>query len=200
MKTFRLTIFGALASIITIAACQRTVQKELSEPQHEPASSQTTISSRLTTSGACDPSAYVVTLESRTPVGGNWEWVWSVENSNPGNGNNGTVQDLSHWGMQFGSCFNWSSVVSAAFSANGVNWTAFTPSYQVDPSQSCLVTPVLKFDFGTLGAAKSYYKLVMNQNYPASNEAAAYYKSGNITACCTFYFNGVGCLSDGDIR
>jgi hypothetical protein len=30
---------------------------------------------------------------------GSWEWIWSIQNPNPGNGTNGTVQDLSHWGI-----------------------------------------------------------------------------------------------------
>jgi hypothetical protein len=55
-----------------------------------------------------------------------------------------------------------------------------------------MTTPVLKFDFGTNGSAKSYYKLVVNMDYPAG-PSPAYYKSGNNTGCCTFTFNGIGC-------
>ncbi|MBK8953656.1 MAG: hypothetical protein IPM85_16850 [Chitinophagaceae bacterium] len=145
----------------------------------------------------CNSGAYTVTLESRNNINGNWEWIWSVQNSNPGNGNNGTVQDLSHWGMQFGSCFNWSSVVSAAFSADGITWVLFSPVYASDPSQSCMTVPVLKFDFGTTGSAKSYYKLVVNQNF-VIEQTPAYYKSGSSTGCCTFSFSGIGCSLEVD--
>jgi hypothetical protein len=139
-------------------------------------------------------------LESRTPInGGNWEWIWSVQNPNPGNGGGGTVQNLSHWGMQFGSCIVWSSVLSAAYSGDGITWTAFTPLYQVDPSQSCMTSPVLKFDFGTIGSAKSYYKLVVSQDYSVG-VVPGYYKSGANTGCCVFNFNGISCpyIVEGD--
>ena len=145
---------------------------------------------RIASASVC--SAYIISLESITQNGANWEWIWSVQNPNPGNGNNGTVQNLSHWGMQFGSCFIWSSVVGAAYSSNGNAWTSFTPVYTVDPSQSCMTTPVLKFDFGTTGNTPSYYKLVLNQNLQPGY-VPGYFKSGSRTGCCTFNFMGVGC-------
>jgi hypothetical protein len=153
------------------------------------------VTNRIVSSTACN--AYEIALESITPVGSNFEWVWSVRNLNPGNGNGGTVQDLSHWGMQFGSCFNFSSIVGGAYSGDGVNWTSFTPNYQVDPSQSCMTTPVMKFDFGTVGAAPSYYKLVLNQNYHYVI-VPGYYKSGKKTGCCVFNFPGIGCQEPPD--
>ena len=142
--------------------------------------------------GTCNPNAFTVLLESKSAVADGWEWTWSVQNPNPGNGNNGTAQDLSHWGMQFGSCFLTTSMVSAAYSADGVNWTSFTPAYTTDPSQGCMASPVLKFDFGTQGTAKSYYRLVVNTDY-AMGSANAYYKSGGNTGCCTFSVTGIGC-------
>ncbi len=143
--------------------------------------------------GACNESAYAITLESHTQLAnGNWEWIWSVQNTNPGNGTNGTVQNLSHWGMEFGTCFSWSDVSSAAISTDGTTWNGFTPAYAVDPSQNCQTTPVLKFDYGTVGAAKSYYKLVLTYNY-AVGTTHGYYKSGARTACCTFDFSGIAC-------
>jgi hypothetical protein len=205
MKTNRLSFFAAIALVFLSAGCQKEAHREVSaEDSQIKAVIQTTennlLSSRQSgSSGPCNSSAFTVVLESHTFINGNWEWIWSVQNSNPGNGNNGTVQDLSHWGMQFGTCFNWSAVMSAAYSYNGYNWTGFTPSYQPDPSQSCMTSPVLKFDFGTSGSAKSYYKLVLDQDYPVDS-ADAYYKSGNITGCCTFTFNGVGCHEEGGIK
>jgi hypothetical protein len=92
-----------------------------------------------------------------------------------------------------------SAVVGAAYSADGITWTSFVPVYQTDPSQGCVATPVLKFDYGTVGSAKSYYKLVLNQSFPIG-ASFGYYKSGANTGCCTFTFNGIKCPEEGDIR
>src|SRR5690606_12835801 len=73
---------------------------------------------------------------------GNFIWIWSVENPNPGNGQNGTAQDLSHWGITLGPCAVLKNVVSAATSNNGKDWTSFTPSYKQDKSQGCYSEPV----------------------------------------------------------
>ncbi len=205
MKTNQLNFFAAIAFVILSAGCQREAHQEISAKDSQikaviPTAENNLLSSRESgSSGSCNPNAFTVVLESHTFINGNWEWIWSVQNSNPGSGNNGTVQDLSHWGMQFGTCFNWSAVISAAYSYNGYDWTGFVPSYQPDPSQSCMTSSVLKFDFGTSGSLKSYYKLVLNQDY-LTDSANAYYKSGKTTGCCTFTFNGVGCLKEGDIK
>lgn len=150
------------------------------------------VGGRQATTAVCNADAYVITLESVTYTSDAWEWIWSVQNPNPGNGTNGTVQDLSHWGMQFGSCVLLSNITGAAYSADNTNWTSFTPSYTVDPSQGCFTSAVLKFDFGTTGSNKSYYKLVVNQPYQAGL-ASGYFKSGNRTGCCTFSFPGISC-------
>lgn len=183
---------GAITAAIFISACQRTEQKELpAPPTTNPAGSD--MYSRTGANEACNPAAYNVVLESKTQLAnGNWQWIWSVQNLNPGNGNNGTSQNLSHWGMQFGACFNFVSVVHAAYSGDGINWNGFSPTYSVDPSQGCLTSPVLKFDFGTSGGAKSYYRLVVGQDYITST-TLGYYKSGSRTGCCTFPFTGIGC-------
>jgi hypothetical protein len=205
MKKIQLVFTGATFAIIIMIACQKAALREPNDQQNNvinPATAVTGNSARgdiLPETGSCNPNAYVVTLESHSQVGSTWEWVWSVQNSNPGNGNGGTIQDLSHWGMQFGPCNVMSSVVGAAYSSNGVTWTNFTPVYEVDPNQGCMTTPVLKFDYGTTGSAKSYYKLIVNNDF---EEAASngYYKSGVKTGCCTFTFQGIGCLSEGGVR
>lgn len=206
MKTLRPAFFALIASLTITSACQKDAHSTNAEQQATLNASHGTVSqssgsNSLTGrgSGTCNPNAYIILLESHTLVNGNWEWVWSVQNSNPGNGNNGTVQNLSHWGMQFGSCFNWSSVVGTAYSADGNTWTGFTPLFQSDPSQACMTTPVLKFDYGTTGSAKSYYKLIVNHDYQVVS-TPGYYKSGANTGCCTFNFSGMGCGDDGEIR
>jgi hypothetical protein len=198
MKTTRLTMVGALASILLITSCERSKQDVNSTNNNTVRSvtEENAVSGKQRPhNGECNPYAYTVDLESVTPLGNYYEWVWSVTNSNPGNGGNGTVQDLSHWGMQFGPCFQWSSIVEASYSGDGVNWTSFTPSFQTDPSQNCMTTPVLKFDFGTTGANKSYYKVLVSSSY-AVGMVPAYYKSGSYTGCCTFQFEGIGCTTD----
>ena len=196
MKNLRLPLIILFATFIGSSGCQKN-SKEALVPLNaniERQSSEVVFNNSLSSkeTPACNSNAYIITLESKTQVNGNWEWIWSVQNSNPGNGNNGTVQDLSHWGMQFGTCVTMSSIVSAAYSADGTSWTSFTPVYQVDPSQGCMTTPVLKFDFGTTGSSKSYYKLVVNQNYEVGL-TPGYYKSGKNTGCCTFDFSGISC-------
>ncbi|MBL7729586.1 MAG: hypothetical protein JNM88_00290 [Chitinophagaceae bacterium] len=208
MKTIRLNSLIAILSIAAFVSCSKDVQRNDNTAQPaEKATPAAAVDGNATTgrntapSGPCNSNAYIITLESRSQVNGAWEWVWSVQNSNPGNGSNGTVQDLSHWGMQFGPCVNVTSISGAAYSADGVNWTSFAPAYQADGSQACMSTPVLKFDYGTTGGAKSYYKLVFNTNY-SEVSAPGYYKSGNNTGCCTFNFTGVGCTEgeNPDIR
>ena len=205
MKAVRFTLILIIVTTFMIAACQRnnndlaiqqsTIENAVVTSSGTTPVNSTTSSTGKGSSGTCNPNAYSIVLESHTQVNGNWEWVWSVQNPNPGNGSNGTSQNLSHWGMQFGSCFNWNNVVSAAYSADGITWTAFTPVYQVDPSQQCLITPVLKFDYGTQGNAKSYYRLVVSTDYPVG-VTPGYYKSGANTGCCVFNFTGISCSAD----
>jgi hypothetical protein len=193
-KTFQLLFVTAL-SILLAASCQRNslaetfvIQKEKTVNADQPV----VMARGGGSSEICNPAAYVVTLESRTQVNGSWEWVWSIQNTKPGSGNNGTAQDLSNWGMPLSFCADRASVVGAAYSADGISWTNFTPSYAVDPSQGCLTVPVVKFDFGTFGSAKSYYRLVVSQDYEETT-ILGYYKSGSKTSCCTFNFTGIGC-------
>ncbi|MGK2864579.1 MAG: hypothetical protein ACSLE0_21800 [Chitinophagaceae bacterium] len=196
MKNFINAIVVALVTI-SCASCQRNTQEATFNPEQNKMAASA-LNSGLSSKPApppavCNPNAYSITLESQSQVNANWEWVWSVQNTNPGNGKNGTVQDLSHWGMQLAACANVNSVISAAYSTDGFNWTYFTPSYKSDPSQTCMTTPVLKFDFGTSGNTKTYYRLIVNENF-AVGMVQGYYKSGVNTGCCTFYFNGIaGC-------
>lgn len=200
LSTLRSLILTASFGIAILSACNKdhgrdislNEKQRLSTSQASGGSDVALAGRQSAPSGTCNPTAYAITLESRTYENDNWVWIWSVQNTNPGNGNNGTVQDLSHWGMQFGACMNITSLVSASFSSDGSTWTDFTPSYQVDPSQPCMTSPVLKFDYGTSGSAKSYYKLVISQEFPIGT-SAGYYKSGVRTGCCTFNFDGIGC-------
>ena len=143
---------------------------------------------------------YLITLESITEVNGNYEWVWAVKNTKPGNGSNGTVQDLSHWDITLGSCVKFSDVVSAATSIDGVNWTSFTPAYDKDKSLKSGLNNiyVVKFDIGTSGNATTFYKLVISKNVTVDMLSSSYYKSGNKTGTGAQCFPGFGCTGDGD--
>ena len=198
MKKTPKLVFVTLVSILLVTSCQRNASEEIFSGTNSKSAlitEQPVVLAARTGSllEACNSNAYTITLESHVQINGNWEWVWSIQNPNPGNGKNGTAQNLSHWGMQLGSCVNWSSVLGAAYSRDGSTWTEFTPSYQSDPSQGCMTNPVLKFDFGTLESAKTYYRLVVNQDF-TEGPVQGYYKSGVNTGCCTFTFTGIsGC-------
>lgn len=193
-------IIFALA-VLLVVGCRQSTSEDFPVNKQEPLITELKESVTMDAFGqrqpaVCNPDAYVVTLEGKTVVDGGWEWTWSVYNHSPGNGNNGTAQDLSHWGMNLGACIPFSSVTAAAYSADGVTWTSFIPSYQLDPSQNCMNLPVIKFDYGTTGPYKSYYRLTLNQDYP-QGWVPAYYKSGANTGCCIFNFNGIGCPGGG---
>lgn len=187
MKKIRLAALAAVVFLLFTTSCQRDA---LNETGTMVSAAEESAINKKNDPAPCNPGAYAVTLESRTLVNGAWEWIWSIQNLNPGNGNNGTAQDLSHWGIQLGTCINPSSITGAAYSADGINWTTFTPVNQPETSQPCLTTPVLKFDFGTTGTAKSYYRLTLSQEYPAGT-AFGYFKAGS--RCCTFNFTGIAC-------
>ncbi|WP_423147087.1 hypothetical protein [Rubrolithibacter danxiaensis] len=140
---------------------------------------------------------YTVSLISRTSNNdGTYTWIWSVTNPNPGNGkNNGTVQDLSHWGISLGACATLNDVVSAATSTDGENWSAFTPSYNQDKSQDCYSDPILKFDVGTTGSQTTYYRLIVSKNFTIEKRTALY-KSGANTGCGVFEICAIGCLAN----
>ena len=154
--------------------------------------------------GPCEPNAYLVTLvssnnEVATANGTVYEWIWTVTNPAPGNGMNGTTQDMSHWGFPLNACVDATTVVGAAYSTDGTNWNSFTPDIQVDPSQPCMTSPVLKFNYGTSGGAPTYYRVYTSVPYEIDEAAQAYYKSGSNTGCCVFGFDGMGCGGDGGV-
>ncbi|MGX5820102.1 hypothetical protein ACWKWU_18030 [Chitinophaga lutea] len=188
------TLVGVLALgftfFILFSGCQKGAQPSPSEKPLTLAAVSSPIVSECS-------SPYRITLESVTQVGSNYEWVWSVMNPNPGNGTNGTVQNLSHWDITLGDCATMDDVVGGAVSTDGITWTSFVPVLQGDASilNTCSVVtgPVLKFDLGTTAGAKSYYKLIINKNYGVDLTGFAYYKSGNTTGCGTTCFPGIGC-------
>src|SRR5690349_23127185 len=49
-------------------------------------------------------SPYSVHISDLYKEGDTWVWIWEIKNTKPGNGTGGTVQDLSHWGIDLGKC------------------------------------------------------------------------------------------------
>jgi hypothetical protein len=199
MKAFtkHLFIFSILA--FTIFSCTKEVKQQ---PSATNAQQMQEVAGSVNSSTTVATAPYTITLESVVNNGNNtYTWTWSVQNPNPGNGLNGTVQNLSHWGFILGTCVNFNDILSSAYSFNGANWTSFTAAYAVDPSQDCMTYPVLKFDAGTTGTAKTYYRITLYNDYAVDNNAIGYFKSGSRTDCGVFTFSGVGCLNDnGNIR
>lgn len=140
---------------------------------------------------------YTVELVSTTAVGSNYEWVWKVSNPDPGNGLNGTLQDLSHWGLILPSCVTQADIVSAAYSKDNTNWNALSSTIAVDPSQTCYTMPVLKFNVGFTDDHCMYYKLVVNKAFTPATMPALF-KSGKNTGCFVTDIPAFGCgTSDG---
>jgi hypothetical protein len=142
---------------------------------------------------------YDIVLIGGGPVNngdGTYTWTWSVTNTNPGNGHNGTYQDLSHWNFDPGACLVLEDIISAAAGTDLSDLTSLTVEIQDDPSMNCDDgTETFKFDFGTEGSVTSYYQLVINKNYEVDPEAVAYWKAGN--DCGDGTFDGIGCYNGG---
>lgn len=134
---------------------------------------------------------YDAQLVSSQQVGLNYEWVWSVTNPNPGNGNNGTLQNLSHWSLAISDLVTLQDIVSVAYSNDGVNWINLPVSFAIDKSQECYRGTVLKFDHGTSGTAPTYYQLVVNREL-TTGYTMANFKSGNNTGCYNGTVLGIG--------
>jgi len=208
MKT-NLLLAGLFLLVFT--ACQRDANDLL--PAKESAEKNLTAKNVVSNpeSGVTTPSfspycatssngGYQICLEkANVPMPGNpgkFMWEWKFTNLNPGNGNGGTMQGLSHWSFSPGTCVPASAIVSASYSANGTSWTSFTPSLGKDPSNTCTngVNSLLKFDFGTNGSEPSYYRLILNTQ-AGVGQTTAYYKSGRKTGCGSFQFWGIKCGS-----
>lgn len=149
--------------------------------------------------------AYNISLVSRTyhSSSNRTVFVWKVFNPNPGNGTNGTVQDLSHWGFTINPCSNPADALhendiihaSTGYSPDPDDQEEIQVEIKRDPSQNCTgETPVLKFDKGTHESTPRYYSLILSGNWGTA-DLHAYYKSGSRTGCglCTIAGAGVGC-------
>lgn len=138
---------------------------------------------------------YLFSLENKFKnKNGTYTWIWSVTNTRPGDGSpsSGTAQDLKSWGITLGSCATQGQIIVGSTSPDGINWTNFNPQTKSDVS-SGLSNPVIMFQQGTLRNQKSYYKLVVTQNYSINQSVPAFYQSGDITGNGVISVSGFGC-------
>ncbi len=139
-------------------------------------------------------SAYTITFLGKEALNGNYQWTWSVVNPNPGNGSNGTLQNISHWSLPLCPTAE-ASIVSASYSYDNINWNSVSINMDRDPSiRSCTSVDVLKFDVGTSGTAPLYCRIVFNQDFSVNPLAVSYIKTGGgLQGCNVYTYSGIGC-------
>ena len=139
-------------------------------------------------------SSYSITLLSIDIVGSNQVWTWSLQNPNPGNGSNGTLQNVSHWDFPLCAMAE-SALVSAEYSLDGTNWVNNTIEMDRDPSiRLCTTTDVLKFNVGTVGTSTNYYRVTFNKQFTVNPWATSWIKTGGgLQGCNLYYYVGVNC-------
>ena len=138
--------------------------------------------------------AYTITFLGMEQVGNNYQWTWTVANPNPGNGTNGTLQNISHWDLPLCPLAE-AALVSAEYSYNGTTWTSVSIDMDRDPSiRVCTSVDVLKFNIGTSGTAPLYCRITFNQLFIINPIAVSYIKTGGGLQGCNIYtYTGVGC-------
>ncbi len=137
---------------------------------------------------------FKVSLESRTCIAGTTIFIWSVKNLAPGNGTHGTPPGMQSWAVAAGSCVTAKNLLYCGFSHTKSKWKKYIPEYVVGKSGNCISSNAIRFMYGTSGAKKSYYLLVL-KGYFTSDSGAAYLRTAN--GCCTTKINGIGCYCGG---
>jgi hypothetical protein len=120
-----------------------------------------------------------------------------VTNPNPGNGTNGTLQDISHWSVPLNAEAE-AALVSAQYSFDGTTWQSATTSVDRDPSiRQCTSVDVLKYDVGTSGGNSTYYRATYANDFVVNPFATSWVKTGGgIQGCNLYYFSGTGARLD----
>ena len=141
--------------------------------------------------------AYSVALQSKNMIGTNEQWTWMLTNPNPGNGNNGTLQNVSHWDIALSPTAE-AALVSAEYSYDGINWFSLSIEVERDPSiRMCTQADVLKFNIGTDGSQPVYYRATFDEQFTQNAYATSYIKTGGgLQGCNLYYFNGMGTRLD----
>lgn len=175
---FTLTVFAALAtaSVITLSA----------------------FNNKKTTTA----SEYQISCASRTQVGSNYEWTWMITNPNPGNGQDGTLQNISHWSVPLSLAAE-AALVSAEYSYDGITWYSVSIEMERDPSiRQCTAVDVLKFNAGTIGGDPTYYRATFNSDFAINPYSTSWIKAGanygSGTKCNMHMFAGVNTVTTGN--
>ena len=161
------------------------------------AASFISLSAFVSTKKATAVDAYQIVLISRNTVGANTEWTWSLTNPNPGNGQDGTLQDVSHWSLAMNAQAE-AALVSAEVSNDGVTWQSASTIVDRDPSiKFCTGTDVLKYDAGTSGSSPKYYRANFNADFVVNPFATSWIKTGGgQQGCNLYYYSGMGARLD----
>jgi len=191
LKTAGVLVIAAGMSILS--ACDKTSDNPAPPLVMKGCNDKVIMDASGTSISASSP--YDIHISDLSGVDGKYTWIWEIKNKNPGNGLNGTVQDLSHWGIDLGTCVKFGDIVEAAYSQDKITWTKFTPEFKEDKSQNCSSKSYVKFDFGTTGSQSSYYKLIITKNV-THTDTEAIYKSGTNTGCGIFETCGFGCPAE----
>jgi hypothetical protein len=137
--------------------------------------------------------SYQIQIVSVNMVGNNQQWTWSLVNPNPGNGTNGTLQDIGHWSVQLNPDAE-AALVSAEYSYDGVTWHTADAVVDRDPSiKICTTVDVLKYTVSTSGTNPSYCRMTLNTDFPVNQYSTSWIKTGGgQQGCNLYYFSGIG--------
>jgi hypothetical protein len=176
-----------LSATAVLISCQKTKPENNFQEKTDLREKTNNLGPSKANGGENNCYAYDVTVVSNYNSGTNQTtFTWTIVNTNPGNGSNGTAKDLSHWDMIL--CDRAAANLVSQSNSQG-NMVA--PVYMVDPSLSCYTGLVLKFDYGTSGTTPRTYILVLSGNFSVDNTATGFFKAG--TNCCTRGFPGISC-------
>jgi hypothetical protein len=112
---------------------------------------------------------------------GTFEWTWALSNPNPGNGNNGTLQNVSHFDIALNAQAE-AALVSAEYSFDGITWISVPIEVERDPAiRQCTTTDVLKFNAGTVGSEPTYYRATFSEEFNTNPYSTSWINSGSRT-------------------
>jgi len=127
---------------------------------------------------------------------GTYEWTWVLTNPNPGNGEDGTLQNVSHFDIALNAEAE-GALISAEYSFDGITWISVPIEVERDPSiRKCTTTDVLKFNAGTVGDQPTYYRATFSEEFGTNPYSASWINSGSRTGCNMYFFSGVGASSN----
>src|SRR5687768_14854475 len=104
MKTKKFLFAGVLCAALGFYACQRDVDSKSSSIEERQSAKKPSTALEGCANYSVD--ATISYANGKTTV------IWAVTNTNPGNGSNGTSQNLSHWDWFLPQCIDWSDVLN----------------------------------------------------------------------------------------